>query len=56
MIVTDWKREYKQNRKSLKTDLVNDLATKYNGVKTEDQYYLNNHPTGIQKVIPITHV
>jgi len=43
-------REYNQNRKLLKTGLTNDLAEKYMVVKTEDQYYLNNHPSGIQEV------
>ena len=46
----DFYREYNQNRKSLKPGLTNDLADKYNVVKTEDQYYLNNHPSGIQEV------
>jgi hypothetical protein len=43
-------REYNQNRKSLKPGLTKDLAAKYNVVKTEGQYYLNNHPAGIQEV------
>jgi hypothetical protein len=46
----DFYREYNQNRKSLKPALTNDLANKYNVVKTEDQVYLNNHPSGIQEV------
>ena len=46
----DFYREYNQNRKSLKPGLTNDLSEKYMVVKTEDQYYLNNHPTGIQEV------
>lgn len=46
----DFYREYNQNRKSLKPGLTNDLADKYKVVKTEDQYYLNNHPSGIQEV------
>jgi len=46
----DFYREYNQNRQSFKPGLTKDLATKYNVVKTEDQYYLNNHPSGIQEV------
>ena len=46
----DFYREYNQNRKSFKPGLTNDLADKYKVVKTEDQYYLNNHPSGIQEV------
>jgi len=46
----DFYREYNQNRKSLKPGLTNDLANNYNVVKTEGQYYLNNHPSGIQEV------
>ena len=46
----DFYREYNQNRKSLKPGLTNDLANMYSVVKTEDQYYLNNHPSGIQEV------
>ncbi len=46
----DFYREYNQNRKSLKPGLTKDLAEKYNVVKTEDQYYLNNHPSAIQEV------
>src|SRR5665647_1413446 len=50
IIQYDFYREYNQNRKSLKPGLTNDLSEKYMVVKTEDQYYLNNHPSGIQKV------
>ena len=46
----DFYREYNQNRQSLKPGLSNDLAKKYIVVKTEDQYYLNNHHSGIQDV------
>ena len=46
----DFYREYNKNRKSLKPGLTKDLAAKYMVVKTEDQYYLNNHPSGIQEV------
>lgn len=46
----DFYREYNQNRKSFKPGLTNDLANKYNVVKTEDRYYLNNHPSGVQEV------
>jgi hypothetical protein len=46
----DFYREYNQNRKSLMPGLTKDLSEKYNVVKTEDQYYLNNHPAGIQEV------
>jgi len=46
----DFYREYNQNRKSSKPGLTNDLTDKYNVVKTEDQYYLNNHPSGIQEI------
>jgi len=46
----DFYREYNQNRQSFKPGLTKDLAAKYNVVKTEDQYYLNNHPSGIQEV------
>jgi len=46
----DFYREYNQNRKSLKPGLTGDLSEKYKVVKTEDQYYLNNHPSGIQEV------
>jgi len=46
----DFYREYYQNRKSLKPDLTSDLSEKYKVVKTEDQFYLNNHPSGIQEV------
>jgi len=46
----DFYREYNQNRYSIKSGLTNDLADKYNLVKTENQYYLNNHPSGIQEV------
>jgi hypothetical protein len=46
----DFYREYNQNQKSLKPGLTKDLADKYNVVKTEDQVYLNNHPSGIQEV------
>jgi len=46
----DFYREYNQNRQSLKPGLTKDLSAKYMVVKTEDQYYLNNHPSGIQEV------
>lgn len=46
----DFYREYNQNRKSLKPGLTKELADKYKVVKTEDQFYLNNHPAGIQEV------
>jgi len=46
----DFYREYNQNRQSFKPGLTKDLAAKYMVVKTEDQYYLNNHPAGIQEV------
>ena len=46
----DFYREYNQNRQSFKPGLTKDLAAKYLVVKTEDQYYLNNHPSGIQEV------
>jgi len=46
----DFYREYNQNRQSFKPGLTKDLAAKYMVVKTEDQYYLNNHPSGIQEV------
>jgi len=46
----DFYREYNQNRKLLKPGLTNDLSEKYKVVKSEDQYYLNNHPSGIQEV------
>jgi hypothetical protein len=46
----DFYREYNQNRKSFKPSLTNDLSEKYMVVKTEDQFYLNNHPSGIQEV------
>ena len=46
----DFYREYNQNRKSLKSGLTKDLAAKYMVVKTENQFYLNNHPAGIQEV------
>jgi len=46
----DFYREYNQNRQSFKPSLTKDLAAKYMVVKTEDQYYLNNHPSGIQEV------
>jgi len=46
----DFYREYNQNRKLLKLGLTNDMANKYNVVKTEGQVYLNNHPSGIQEV------
>ena len=46
----DFYREYNQNRKSFKPGLTNDLSEKYMVVKTEDQFYLNNHPSGIQEV------
>ena len=46
----DFYREYNQNRKSLKPGLTKELAAKYMVVKTEEQYYLNNHPSGIQEV------
>lgn len=46
----DFYREYNQNRYSIKSGLTNDLADKYNLLKTENQYYLNNHPSGIQEV------
>jgi len=46
----DFYREYNQNRQSLKPCLAKNLVAKYLVVKTEDQYYLNNHPSGIQEV------
>src|SRR5665647_137950 len=46
----DFYREYNQSRQSFKPGFTKDLAAKYNVVKTEDQYYLNNHPSGIQEV------
>ena len=46
----DFYREYNQNRLSFKPGLTKDLAAKYMVVKTEDQYCLNNHPSGIQEV------
>ena len=46
----DFYREYNQNRQSSKPGLTNDLSEKYMVIKTEDQYYLNNHPSGIQEV------
>jgi len=46
----DFYRVYNQNRQSFKPGLTKDLAAKYMVVKTEDQYYLNNHPSGIQEV------
>ena len=46
----DFYREYNQNRQSLKPGLTKDLAAKYDVVKTEDQYYINNHPSGIQEI------
>ena len=46
----DFYREYNQNRQSFKPGLTKELAAKYDVVKTEDQYYLNNHPSGIQEV------
>ena len=46
----DFYREYNQNRQSFKPGLTKELASKYMVVKTEDQYYLNNHPSGIQEV------
>jgi len=46
----DFYREYNQNRQSFKLGLTEDLAARYMVVKTEDQYCLNNHPSGIQEV------
>jgi len=46
----DFYREYNQNRQSFKPGLTKDLAARYMVVKTEDQYYLNNHPSGIQEI------
>lgn len=46
----DFYREYNQNRKSLKPGLTEDLIDKYKVLKTENQFYLNNHPSGIQEV------
>lgn len=46
----DFYREYNQGMKSFKQGLTNDLAEKYKVVKTEDQFYLNNHPSGIQEI------
>jgi len=46
----DFYREYNQSRQSFKPGFTKDLAAKYNVVKTDDQYYLNNHPAGIQEV------
>ncbi len=46
----DFYREYNQNRKSLKPGLTKELAAKYKIVKTEDQFYLNNHPSRIQEI------
>jgi len=46
----DFYGEYNQNRQSFKPGLTNDLSAKYMVVKTENQYYLNNHPSGIQEV------
>ena len=46
----DFYREYNQNLKSFKPGLTNDLSEKYMVVKTEDQYFLNNHPSGVQEV------
>jgi len=46
----DFYREYNQNLKSFKPGLTKELSAKYMVVKTEDQYYLNNHPSGIQEV------
>ena len=46
----DFYRGCNQNRKSFKPSLTNDLSEKYMEVKTQDQYYLNNHPSGIQEV------
>ena len=46
----DFYREYNQNRYSFKSGLTKDLVAKFNVVKTEDHYYLNNHSSGIQEV------
>ena len=46
----DFYREYNQNRKFSNNGLTNDLSNKYELVKTDDSFYLNNHPAGIQEV------
>ena len=46
----DFYQEYHDNRGVLKPGLTSDLIKKYNMVKTGDQVYLSNHPSGIQKV------
>jgi hypothetical protein len=46
----DFYREYNQNRKFSKNGLTNDLSNKYEVIKTDDRFYLNNHPAGIQEV------
>jgi hypothetical protein len=46
----DFYREYHDNRGVLKPGLTSDLIKKYNMVKTGDQVYLSNHPSGIQEV------
>ena len=43
-------REYNRNRKTLNQGLTKDLADNYKVVKTEGQFYLNNHPAGIQEI------
>ena len=46
----DFYREYNLNRKFSKNGLTNDLSNKYEVVKRDDLFYLNNHPAGIQEV------
>jgi len=46
----DFYREYNQNRKFSKNGLKNCESIKYNLVKVDDQFYLNNHPAGLQEV------
>jgi hypothetical protein len=46
----DFYREYNQNRKFSKNGLTNDLSNKYEFIKTDDRFYLNNHPAGIQEI------